>query len=239
MTFPMPFFDALGLIGGNDSFTKVLLHMDGADTSTTFTDVNVGGSSHTWTANGNAQIDTAQFKFGGASGLFDGSGDWISTPDSADFTIGSGDFTVDFWYRPAANGVRHYLTGQMASSGAVSVTSFAIQRTLSNVFSAFIGIGGSPTALTGTTTTTVGQWYHVALVRTGTTLKLFVNGTQEGGDGAASGTINDVSATLSVGRSGEFTSDPANGHIDEYRFSVGIARWTGNFTPPNAPYSTV
>ncbi len=58
--------------------------MNGADGSTTFTDSATGGS-HTWTAYGNAQIDTAQNKFGGASGLFDGSGDYIDTPDSPDW----------------------------------------------------------------------------------------------------------------------------------------------------------
>src|SRR5258708_4302625 len=61
--------------GGNDSFTKVLLPYNGADASTTFTDTNSGGSAHTWRAAGNGQIDTADSKFGGASGLFDGTGD--------------------------------------------------------------------------------------------------------------------------------------------------------------------
>jgi hypothetical protein len=70
------------LAAGNDSFTKILLHMDGANTSTTFTDSNSGGSAHTWTAAGNAQISTATYKLGGASGLFDGTGDFITTPDS-------------------------------------------------------------------------------------------------------------------------------------------------------------
>jgi hypothetical protein len=83
------------LADGNDTYTKVLLHFDGSDASTTITDSNSGGSAHTWTAAGNAQIDTAQYKFGGASGLFDGTGDWVTTPDHADFTLGSSDFTID------------------------------------------------------------------------------------------------------------------------------------------------
>ena len=62
----------------DDSYTKALLHMDGADGSTTFIDE----SGKTWTRAGNAQIDTSQYKFGGASGLFDGSGDWVDTPGS-------------------------------------------------------------------------------------------------------------------------------------------------------------
>ena len=70
--------------------------MDGTDGSTTFTDA-IG--THTVTAVGNAQIDTAQYKFGGASGLFDGTGDYLTIPDHADFNFGAGDFTIDFWVR--------------------------------------------------------------------------------------------------------------------------------------------
>ena len=92
------------LAEGNDSFTKVLLHFDGADAATTITDDNAGGSAHTWTAAANAQIDTAQFVFGGASLLIDGTGDYVSTPDHADFTLGSSDFAVEARARPATNG---------------------------------------------------------------------------------------------------------------------------------------
>jgi len=60
---------------------------------------SAGTTVHTVTAYGNAQIDTAQSKFGGASGLFDGAGDYLSTPDSEDWNFGSGDFTIDFWVR--------------------------------------------------------------------------------------------------------------------------------------------
>src|SRR5262245_47256258 len=71
---PFKAFNALSgaLADGNDTYTKVLLHFNGTDASTTITDDNSGGSAHTWTAAGNAQIDTADYKFGAASGLFDG-----------------------------------------------------------------------------------------------------------------------------------------------------------------------
>ena len=84
--------------GGNDAYTKVLLDFDGDDGGVVVTDSNVGGASHVWTAAGNAQIDTAIKKYGTGAGLFDGSGDYFSTPDHADFTVGSSDFTVDCWF---------------------------------------------------------------------------------------------------------------------------------------------
>src|SRR3990167_4294419 len=78
-----------------DSYTKFLAHTDGTDGSTTFTDE----AGIAITANGNAQIDTAQSKFGGASGLLDGTGDYLTTPDSDNYNFGSGDFSVDFQVR--------------------------------------------------------------------------------------------------------------------------------------------
>lgn len=84
-----------------DTYTKLLLHCDGTDGSTTFSDNGVTG--HTVTANGNAQIDTAQSKFGNASGLFDGTGDYLTIPDHADWNFGTGNFTIDAWIRFACD----------------------------------------------------------------------------------------------------------------------------------------
>jgi hypothetical protein len=221
----------------NDTYTKVLLHSDGTDTSTTFTDSNDGGSAHTWTAAGNAQIDTAASKFNGASALFDGTGDWVTTPDHADFNLGSGAFTVDFWFNcNAAGGTVERLCGQCDSTPTNASTSFRIQRTAANVIEAVVCVSTTAYTVTGTTTFTATGWHHVALVRTGNILRLFINGTQEGGDIAITGTVNDSSSVLAIGTEGAVTSDPWTGWIDEFRLSVGVARWTGNFTPPTAPY---
>src|SRR3990167_4126243 len=78
--------------------TQLLLHCDGTDASTTFTDS--GNTVHTVTANNSAQIDTAQKKFGTASGLFaSATSDNLSVPDHADWDFGTSDFTIDFWFR--------------------------------------------------------------------------------------------------------------------------------------------
>ena len=76
--------------------------------STTITDTNIGGSAHVWTAVGNAQIDTARIRFRRtASLLLDGTGDWVTTPDHADFTLGSSDFTIDCWFNCTNAGGHH------------------------------------------------------------------------------------------------------------------------------------
>lgn len=223
-------------IGGNDSFTKVLLHGDGTDASTTITDSNAGGAAKTWTANGNAQIDTAQSKFGGGAILFDGTGDYVSTPDHADFTLGSGDFTVDFWFKRAANG-NHRLCGQVNAAGDNTAISINCGFDASNL--PFVAVYTSSTEKKATSAAAITDtsWHHFAGVRSGNTLTLFIDGTSVATVDVTGVTVNDSAETFSVGRLGAFDGVYFNGHIDEFRLSVGVARWTANFTPPTMNYS--
>lgn len=229
------------LEAGNDSFTKILLHLDGTDTSTTIIDSNAGGSAHTWTASGNAQLDTAQVKFGSTSLLGDGTGDFVSTPDHADFTLGSGDFTVDCWFNnTAASGTNRLLCGQADSALTDSLTSWRISRTSTNEMRGRLCQGGVATIVTSTTQFTNSLntgWHHIAFVRTGNTLKLFVDGVQEGGDVSFTGSVTDSSENVAVGGIGSSGVEWV-GWIDEVRLSVGTARWTANFTPPTRAYFT-
>lgn len=235
LVMPRPNVGSVGA-AGNDIYTKALLHFDGADSATTITDVNKGGSPHTWTANGNAALDTGIApKFGSASLICDGTGDYVATPDHADFELGTGDWTVDLWFnRQGGNGTRRFMCGQGA--GGSGTTAVAIELSAANVVNAAVGNGSAVTAVTGTTSFTATGWNHVALVRTGNTLKLFVNGTQEGGDVAFASTVLNSSTDWCVGRQGSLTTLTWNGLIDAFRLSVGIARWTSNFTPPSRAY---
>lgn len=228
-------------VPGNDSYTKILLKFDGADASTTITDSNAGGSAHTWTAAGNAQIDTADSKFGGASLLCDGTGDIVSATDSSDFTLGSGNWTVDCWFKcNAAGGTVKYLCGQADAGISAAGSSFHIQRNASNVIVASVSTGSAFVTVTGTTTYTDALhtgWHHMALVRTGDILRLFLDGTQEGGDIAFTGSVNDASGVFVVGGANAAATTPWLGWVDEFRLSVGTARWTAAFTAPLVPYA--
>lgn len=227
------------MVGGNDTFTKVLLHGDGADASTTITDSNAGGAAHTWTANGNAQVDTAQSKFGGASLLFDGTGDYVSTPDHANFTLGSGDFTIDLWVRTTTSGTALNIAGQANSAGLANADSaWSISKSAADKIVFSLVQGTTVTTVTGTTSLAANTWMHIAAVRTGNVLKLFINGTQEGGDIAFTGAVNDSASVMAVGRAGAITTTEWNGWVDEFRVSVGTARWTAAFTAPTTAYGS-
>lgn len=231
-----------GLQGGNDELTKILLTFDGADGATAILDTAAnGGSNHAWTAVDNAQVDTAQSKFGGSSGLFDGTGDYWSTPDHADFALGSGDFTIDTWFNcDAAGGTFRTIAGQLDAGVTPTNISFFLRRLTSNFIAVNVNVGSTVYFIVGTTqfTNAVNTgWHHVAVVRTGDVLKLFLDGIQEGGNAAIIGTVNDSPNAFAVGRLGEAAGQDWLGWIDEFRLSVGIARWTANFSPPSAAYT--
>lgn len=220
---------------------KVLLHFDGTNTSTSIRDNNEAGSSHAWTAHGSAQIDTSTSQFGGASLKLNGSTDYVDTSDSADFTL-SGDFTLECWFKANdAGGALVSLGGQVSSSGIANAnTAWALQKNASNVLLFSIVSGTTVTTITGTTTFTNALhtgWHMVEVVRGGNTLKMFVDGVQEGGNVAFSSTVNDSSAALVIGRPGAQNANYWNGWIDEFRFVNGAALHTANFTPPTAAFS--
>lgn len=208
-----------------------LLHMDGPDASTTFTDEK----GVVWTANGNAQIDTAQSKFGGASGLFDGTGDYITTPDSADFTFGTSDFTIEYWVRmnAAAGASGVYVFGQMSTSFAIANGSVLMTFGASSTAPAILMASGSSFVvnISSSESLTLGVWYHVAATRSGNTFRLFVNGVQRATTTNAS-SANNSTHPISIGRPGAFNGAYFNGWLDDFRLTIGTARYTAGFTPP-------
>ncbi len=219
-----------GTIGGIDSYVKLMLHGNGTDGSSTFTDSSTSGKSVT--AVGNAQIDTAQYKFGTASAYFDGSGDYLSIPDSDDWDFGTGDFTIDGRFRIPSGvpdaGMAFYDNGGDSSNGVLINIS-----ALSSYINVFLN-SGSP-AISANISVSLNEWHHLALTRSGTSLKLFLDGNQIG---SATNSTNLTGSTnaLRIGMRVEGIS-PITGWIDELRVSKGIARWTAAFTPPVGEYS--
>lgn len=231
MTFPFPVFCPAVSDGGNDAFTKLLLHFEAADASTTFTDSSAAG--HNFTAAGNAQIDTAQFKFGAASGHFDGAGDYIyDASGSADYAFGTGDFTIDFWLRTAASGV-----GQCLYDGRPSYTQGAHPTLFIDPSNKLNWWANGSSQIVSTTSVASGVWHHIGVARASGTTRLFLDGTQEGSSYSDATNYANPANRPYIGILGfDGSTYPLNGWLDEFRISKGIARWTANFTPPTSPY---
>lgn len=225
-----------GLTSGNafadgiDSFTKLMLHMDGANTSTTFLDDSAGAK--TFTAVGNAQVTTAQSVFGGASlSLAGGGGGNLSYGDSADWDMGTSDFTIDLRARITSLGghVCFFEMGSYTGDGLV------LQRnTDGNLYYAQSG-----TLKSAAWTPSLNTWYHVAIVRQGRYTSIYIDGVLLAThDFSSTQNLNAGTGGMVIGRivTGGFTNYFV-GQMDEFRISSGIARWTGNFTPPTSAYS--
>jgi len=197
-----------------------------------------GSVSHAITAHGNAQIDTAQSKFGGASGLFDGAGDYLSSADSGDWAFGGGDFTIDFWVRfnalpTASSGMT--ICGQYANTNNRWYTStWNIGGEYRWYFIQYTG-GVSNINFYRVSAISANTWYHIAYVRSGNSWYIFRDGTQLGGVETKTDAIADIAGTLTIGE--HAYGSYLNGWMDEFRISKGIARWTGSFSPPSTAHT--
>lgn len=206
-----------------------MLHMDGDDGGTTFTD-EIG---KTWTPNGNVVTDTDRYKFATSGALFDGDGDYLSTPDHADFDFGTGDFTVDFWW---------YSVGDFASGEYVN---FFLSADANDAWlyinydweNSRFQVVAYPNSHLFSASLSKNTWYHIALTRNGTNLRLFVNGTQVGSTATNSTNITSANAVIIGTGYTHGTHTSVNGTIDEFRITKGLAIWTANFTAPSAEYT--
>lgn len=203
---------------------KLLAHCNGADGSTSFPDS--GDTGHTITANGHCQVDTAQSKFGGASALFDGTGDYLSVASHSDFGFGTGDFTIDFWLRlnSFASPVDLFVWGTSDIQCRFNLHTSGGGRL--DVF--FGGTGGNSVNHTFST----GTWYHIACTRASGTVKVFVDGTQKDSF-TASGSISTAAIRFGIYHDG--STFPLNGWMDEIAIR-NEAIWTSGFTPPTEAY---
>jgi hypothetical protein len=219
---------------------SLLLHGDGTNGSTTIIDSSP--SPKTVTAVGNAQISTAQSKFGGSSIAFDGTGDYLSVPASAGFDFGSGDYTIEMWVNISSAANFGGLVGK-GPVGTVNTNTYSLEfNDTSNELSFYVGSGNNTGSyiITGTTNVrTAATWQHVAVCRSGNNTRLFVNGTQEGSTYTLSYNIV-AGQALSIG-GGFFapSTNTINGYIDDLRITKGVARYTANFTPPTAAFPDI
>jgi hypothetical protein len=207
----------------SDSNVSLLLHMEGANNSTTFADKSY--SPKTATVNGNAKISTTASKFGSSSAYFDGNGDYLTYAYSSDFDFSGGTYTIEGWINfssmPAA-GVcpiaKHTFAVGMdwafyvANSTTISFYSAGVdtQRTISAI--------------------SFGTWYHFAVVRSGGNVSIYWNGVRQGAAFSISTANTGAGIIIGADRINSVLY-PFHGYLDEIRLTKGVAKYTGDFTP--------
>lgn len=220
-----------------ESYTKLLLHMDGTNGSTNFTDSS--DSAKIVTSIGGANISTAYQKIGIGSGAFSGifGRDYLTIPDSEDWHFGISDFTIDFWIY--FNNTRGDF-GICGQGGAVagednywafaySPGNFIFEAWTRRAIALYENTSWVPVLHT---------WYHIELDRNGVNMYLFINGISQTFIATVpifTNSLPDITAVLEIGASYNHVW-VMDGFLDEFRISKGIARHTSNFTPPTQAY---
>ena len=221
------------------SFSSVtaLLHGDGANNSTTITDSSPVATN--FTVFNNAKLTTSNFKFGSASITFDalnaGNNSTrieATAASASNFAFGAGDFTVEMWVYPTSFGVTRplYDARPTSTQGAY----LHVQLSSAGIPLVFVN---NANQITGGSALSINTWYHIAVSRTGTSTKMFVNGTQTGS------TYTDTTSYLNpvnrprIGANAHSDNGPEYvGQIDEIRITKGVGRYTANFTAPTAAF---
>lgn len=241
---PFPFqLGQLGNPGNRDGFfsnVSLLVHGNGANGSTTIVDSS--RTAKTPTLFGNAQISTAQSKFGGSSIAYDGTGDCVLYPYSTDTWL-TGDFTIEMWVYPST-----ITTAFLMNHGGGTGIGFASVELLmwntgkvnfagSSANSSYdIGSESGATGEIGTVTASVQN--HIAVTRAGNVYRGFVNGVQGYTQTLALTPFNTVNRGMAFGANFATTwgsgtpTNSLNGYLDDIRITKGAARYIANFAPP-------
>jgi len=211
-----------GTGAADDGLTFIL----GVGTTPTITGVSATGnitssnSFSAFTAEGDAQLSTAQQKFGTASLLLDGTDDYVESDSNID--LSSGDFTVDMWIRPDnVTGYKGLFQSGTSSLLSVYLIGDQVQGT----------VAGSTTLFISDTRVSANVWTMITVEREGNVHRLYINGTLEESSSTANRPDN---GTFTVGKNGFGDFD---GYIDEVRLS-NVAQYTGTgFTPPTSAFT--
>lgn len=227
-----------GSIVGDEYYPScsLLMHFSGSNGSTT-TFIDNSPNNLTATSNNGASISTVQSKFGGSSLLLDGTNDYLSIASNSVFDL-TGDYTIEFWAYSSNFGAGGYLHRGYYNNTNWSGLSFSI-RGIGGIRFYFYATTNANEQYVDVSAPSSNTWHHFAMVKSGTTGRVFIDGT-------LAGTVNSLntpaasSQTLRIGVWDYFSVSPGaeyfNGYIDEIRITKGYARYTGSFTVPASAF---
>ena len=248
-------FKITGSTVGDVHFPKVkwLSPFDGSNGATTTTDSS--NSNLSLTLQSSTVISTAQSKFGGSSLYVPNSATQGVYANGAGSTIQlTGDFTIEWWvYRVQVTLADNMILGPIyGMQGGTNIGGYGmvfpyyyspVSTSEGQIYASSNGstwdIGNGTTLGTGSLGT-VGQWVHMAMVRSGTTWSYYVNGTRTYTGTLGSATIATSSGTyIHLGRAWGNGGTSAEAYYDDFRITQGLARYSGaSFTPPTTAHLT-
>lgn len=212
---------------------ELLLRFNGTNGSTTFTDD--GRNSYSVTANGGAAITTSESKYGGASGAFDGSGDYLTLGTASDFVFLHDKvlpYTIEAWIYPTSVAGRRAVLETNAGSSYSGVLLELDGDNLS--YTIYRSVLSSLTSCTaGTGSVSINTWQHIAVSVTTSDIKLFVGGVlQSTTTWSLAGSSSNSATVMTIGGDAVSVVGDFAGYIDDMRITRGSALYDSTFTPP-------
>jgi hypothetical protein len=186
---------------------------------------------------GDAKVNTSIKKYGAGSIVFDGTGDYLSVPWNEFWNIGSGDYTVECWLK--TSGAVGEIVSAFNQSSPYPGWLFGVGFNSNNGKLTFYNANGSSSETKASTlTVNDNNWHHVAVTKSGTTLKFFIDGLL---DSTHTLSLVGTGSNQAIRIGADNNSSPSrylNGYIDDLRISKGLARYRYNFTPPTRAFAT-
>lgn len=211
---------------------SLLMHMDGSSGSKNFVDSSTNNIQST--AIGNIEVSSAITRFGnGAAFLYgNNTGNYIRISGNSNLAVGTGDYTLEMWAYVNSNNPFVIFDAAPINSPSSRLNAFLfyLENTREPRF-----FGGGFSILSPVASFPINQWAHLALVRNTGTTTIYINGT---GVSNSTGFYNATLATggCLIGGFADSLNFNSNGYIDELRLTKGVARYTGNFTPPTTEF---
>ena len=168
---------------------------------------------------------------------FDGADDYLTIPDSSDFTFGSGDFTLEAWIYAQSYGNYPSIINKYDTGGSGAQWFWSLDDN-SPGQSFYFYVGSGVIQLRNVGNVPLNRWTHCAVTRNGETIRIFQDGILQGSFSVGTSSMNDTSGAVSIGADALGLYD-FRGHISNARIIKGQALYTKNFTPPTRELTVI
>jgi hypothetical protein len=216
-------------------YTTLLLPGSGTNGAQNNTFLDGSTNNFTITRNGNTTQGTfSPFSQTGWGGFASATGQYLTAATNTQFNLGSSNFTVEAWVYPTAFNTYNYIYSRDGATNATSEIDFYFGAT-GNIAANFYSGSSNYNANSSGGALTLNRWQHVALVRNGGTLTIYVDGTSVATNSSLSTlAANTTTIAANILNSAGAANRGMQGYCSNFRLTIGVAVYTGAFTPPTS-----